>query len=231
MSKPATITIDGFAASGKSTVAARLAQALEYLYFDTGVMYRAVTWAVLHNNLDPDDEEAVSQLAEDLTIEVESQGPDDGRLYTVLADGQDVTWLIRQPEVDANVSRVSSYPRVRAALTAQQRRIAGKGPIVMAGRDIGTVVLPNADLKIFLQASAQERARRRYKEALAKNQSASFDQILTAIIERDRKDSNNPVSPTVPAKDAIIVNTDGLTIDQVVLQLKELVQKYNNGVK
>lgn len=231
MSKPSTITIDGFAASGKSTVAARLAEALEYLYFDTGVMYRAVTWAALHNNLNPDDEEAVSQLAENLAIEVEPPGPDDGRLYTVLADRQDVTWLIRQPEVDASVSRVSSYPRVRAALTAQQRRIADKGPIVMAGRDIGTVVLPNADLKIFLQASAQERARRRYKEALAKNESASFDQILTAIIERDRKDSNNPVSPTIPAKDAIIVNTDGLTIDQVVLQLKELAQKYNNGVK
>lgn len=231
MSKPSTIAIDGFAASGKSTVAARLAELLDYLYFDTGVMYRAVTWAVLDNKIDPQSEEKVSHLAEHLNIEVEPGGPDDGRQNTVLANGRDVTWEIRRPEVDACVSLVASYPRVRTALTHQQRRIAAAGSIVMVGRDVGTVVLPNADLKIFMRASARERARRRYKEAVAKNKSANFDEILNAMIARDERDKANPVSPTVPAKDAIIINTDGLSIEEVVSQLKELVLSYNNGAE
>jgi cytidylate kinase len=146
---PSTITIDGFAASGKSTVAAKLAQAIGYLYFDTGVMYRAVTWAVLNRGLNPTDEPEASRLAESITIEVLAGGLDDGRQYTVLADGQDITWAIRRPEVDADVSVVSAFPRVRTALTHQQRRIAAPGAVVMVGRDIGTVVLPDADLKFF----------------------------------------------------------------------------------
>lgn len=229
MSKLSTIAIDGFAASGKSTVAAILAQSLGYLYFDTGVMYRAVTWAVLDRKLDPENSNQVSELAEKLKIEVKSGGLDDGRQYTVLADGRDVTWLIRQPQVDAHVSLISSYPRVRAALTAQQRLIAASGSIIMVGRDIGTVVLPDADLKIFMHASVEERARRRYNEAIAQNKPVNFDEILKAMIERDKQDKANPVSPTVPAKDAVIVNTDGLTLEQVVARLKQLVLDYNNG--
>ena len=158
MPKPSTIAIDGTAASGKSTVGELLAQSLHYLYFDTGVMYRAVTWATLDRAIDIENIEAVSRLAETLIIEVEADGPDDGRQYTVLADGQDVTWDIRSPEVEAAIGRVSAYPRVRAALIAQQRRIAEAGSIVMVGRDIGTVVLPEADFKIFMRASAEERA-------------------------------------------------------------------------
>lgn len=223
LSKLSTIAIDGFAASGKSTVAALLAQALGYFYFDTGVMYRAVTWAVLDRKIDPENSDLVSALAETLKVEVKPDGPDDGRQYTVLADGRDVTWLIRLPEVDASVSLVSSYPRVRAALTAEQRHLAASGSIVMVGRDIGTVVLPDADLKIFLQASAEERARRRYNEAIAHNTPANFEEILKAMIARDAQDRANPVSPTVPAKDAIIVDTDGLTVEQVVGRLKQLV--------
>ncbi len=224
MSKPSTIAIDGFAASGKSTVAALLAEQLGYLYFDTGVMYRAVTWAALDRGVDPADVAGVSQLAEQISITVTADGPADGRQATVRVDGVDVTWAIRQPQVDAVVSRVSSYPRVRAALTHQQRRIAAAGSMVMAGRDIGTVVLPAADLKIFLLASPEERARRRYRQSLEQNRPADYDQILAAIIQRDALDRDNPVSPTHPAADAIIVDTDQLTIAEVVERLKNLVE-------
>ncbi|HXV43879.1 MAG TPA: (d)CMP kinase [Anaerolineae bacterium] len=223
MTQPSTIAIDGNAASGKSTLGAMLAQRLGYLYFDTGVMYRAVTWAVLDQHVDPEDIDQVSTLAEKLVIEVKPNGPDDGRLYTVLADGQDISWQIRSPEVETYVSLVSSYPRVRAALTAQQRRIAAAGSIVMVGRDIGTVVLPEADLKIFMRASAEERARRRYNEAVAQGKPAQLNEILAAILERDKQDREKPISPMVPAPDAIIIDTDNLSIDDVLAQLERLI--------
>ncbi len=223
MTQPSIITIDGTAASGKSTVGALLAESLDYLYFDTGVMYRAVTWAVLTRGIDANDIEGASEVAESLVIDVKSDGPDDGRPYTVLADGEDITWAIRSPNVEQYVSLVSSYPRVRAALTEQQRRIAAGGRVVMVGRDIGTVVLPEADLKIFLRASAEERARRRYQDSKAQGQNVSYEDILTAIRERDKQDIEKPISPLVPAEDAIIVDTDGFNIDEVVDRLEQLV--------
>lgn len=223
MSKPSTIAIDGSAASGKSTVGARLAQRLGYLYFDTGVMYRAVTWAVLSRKINPENVETVSELAEKLLIEVKPNGPQDGRLYTVLADGQDITWQIRSPEVEAYVSLVSSYPRVRAALIAQQRRIAASGSIVMVGRDIGTVVLPEADLKVFMHASAEERARRRYHEILTQGKQADFEEILKAMRERDKQDREKPISPMVPASDAVIIETDNLSLESVLTRLEQLI--------
>ena len=223
MTQPSTITIDGTAASGKSTVGALLAEALGYLYFDTGVMYRAVTWAVLDRSIDANDIEGTSEIAEVLAIDVKPDGPDDGRQYTVLADGMDITWAIRNPNVEQYVSLVSSYPRVRTALTEQQRRIAAGGHVVMVGRDIGTVVLPDADLKIFLRASAEERARRRYQDSEAQGQNASYEEILAAIKERDKQDIEKPISPLVPADDAVIVDTDGFSIEEVVGQLKQLV--------
>jgi cytidylate kinase len=223
LTQPSTIAIDGSAASGKSTVGALLAQRLGYLYFDTGVMYRAVTWATLDRNIEPENVEAVSDLAEKLLIEVNPNGPDDGRLYTVLADGRDITWQIRSPEVEAFVSLVSSYPRVRAALTARQRRIAAHGSIVMVGRDIGTVVLPGADLKVFMRASAEERARRRYNETLAQGKAANLEEILTAIRERDKQDREKPISPMIPASDAVIIETNDLSIEEVLAQVEQLI--------
>lgn len=223
MSRPSTIAIDGLAGSGKSTIGALLAQALDYLYFDTGVMYRAVTWAVLSRGIDPADGPAVSALAESLRIDVMAEGPADGRQSTVLADGQDVTWAIREPAVDAHVSRVSSYAGVRTVLTEQQRRIAGQGTVVMVGRDIGTVVLPEADLKIFLTASTAERARRRYDQIVARGEPADLEAIHQAIIERDNQDEHNPVSPTRPAPDAVILDTTGLSIARVLARLQNLV--------
>ena len=156
---PTIIAIDGPAASGKSTIAAALAHKLSYLYFDTGVMYRTATWAALDRGLAISDEAAVTKLTESLQIDVKPPSVNDGRQYDVLCDGVDVTWAIRSPEVDAHVSPVSAYPGVRSALTAQQRRIGLRGNVVMVGRDIGTVVLPEAPLKIYLDASAEERAR------------------------------------------------------------------------
>jgi cytidylate kinase len=191
-------------------------------------MYRAVTWAALDRAIDPGAIDPVSDLAEKLLIEVKPDGPEDGRQYTVLADGRDITWQIRSPEVEAHVSRVSSYPRVRAALTAQQRRVATAGSIVMVGRDIGTVVLPGADLKIFLRASAEERARRRCQDRLAQGKPANYEEILAAIVERDKQDLEKPISPMVPAPDAVIIDTDGLSIEDVLAQLEQLVKQRGN---
>src|SRR5512143_1423520 len=188
--KPTLIAIDGPAASGKSTIAAVLAQKLGYLYFDTGVMYRAATWAALDRGVAISDESAVTRLTESLQIDVKAPTAGDGRQYDVICDGVDVTWAIRSPEVDANVSPVSAYPGVRSALTAQQRRIGLRGNVVMVGRDIGTVVLPEAPLKIYLDASAEERARRRYREVQARGaQSQTYASILDNVKRRDTIDS------------------------------------------
>jgi cytidylate kinase len=196
---------------------------LDYLFFDTGVMYRAVTWAALERQIDIDHVEEISKLAETLTIEVKPGHLEGVPQSMVLIDGQDITPYLRSPAVEAHVSRVSSYPRVRAALTIQQRRIATAGSVVMVGRDIGTVVLPDADLKIFMQASPEERAHRRYHEAVTQNRPANFDEILAAIQQRDQQDRDKPISPMIPAADAIVINTDKLTIAEVLAKLKHLV--------
>jgi len=196
-----------------------------YTYFDTGVMYRAVTWVALERGLDIADEKAITALAEKVKIDVTRPTVEDGRQYTVYVDGTDVTWQIRRPEVDANVSPVSAYPRVRAALTAQQRRIGQRGRIVMVGRDIGTVVLPDADLKIYLDASVGERARRRYLEVLERGQPGDHEEILKAMRRRDKIDSQRETAPLQPAEDAIIVDTEGLSIEQVLAKVKDLVDK------
>ena len=161
---PNIIAIDGPAASGKSTLGRRLADSLGYLFFDTGVMYRAVTWSAIQRGLEISDEAAVTSLAETVQIDVRPPSKEDGRACDVLLDGVDITWETRRPEVEANVSPVSAYSGVRQALAAKQRRIGLRGQVVMVGRDIGTVVLPEADLKIYLDASAEQRALRRYLE-------------------------------------------------------------------
>jgi cytidylate kinase len=224
MDEPRMIAIDGPAASGKSTVAEILAKELNYTFFDTGVMYRAVTLAALQRINDLDNESDVVKLAETIEIDVRKPSLEDGRKYDVWVDGQDVTWEIRQPEVEANVSKVSAYPGVRNAMTAQQRRIGQKGMMVMVGRDIGTVVLPDADLKIYLDASAEERAKRRCEELKARGDSADYDEILNAMIKRDQIDSTRAVAPLKPAKDAIMIQSDHMSIEEVVRAIKKLVK-------
>lgn len=224
MSIPNIIAIDGPAASGKSTIAEKLAAELGYLYFDSGVMYRAVTLAAMRQDITLHDEQAVSDLAHRVQIDVNPPSVSDGRLYDVLLDSEDVTWAIRQPEVDRNVSQVSAYPQVRAAMTDQQRRIGQRGAVVMVGRDIGTVVFPEAQLKIFLDASVEERARRRFEEVSSRGQQANYEEILDAMKRRDKMDSSRAVAPLRPAADAIIVNTDGLDICNVLKQVKGLIK-------
>jgi len=220
---PLTIAIDGPAASGKSTIGALLAKRLDYLYFDTGVMYRAVTWAALDRGIDIGDEAAVTRLAEEVRIDVLAPTVSDGRQYTVLCDGRDVTWPIRSPQVDRAVSPVSVYPGVRAAMTAQQRRIGLAGRVVMVGRDIGTVVLPEADLKVYLDASVEERARRRLLEITARGESADFQAVLSGLTRRDQIDSGRATAPLRPAEDAILVDSTRLDIAGVMLVVVKLV--------
>jgi len=220
---PSIIAIDGPAASGKSTLGKRLADLLGYLYFDTGVMYRAVTWLALTNRADIKDEVEITRLAEESQIDVRPPSRTDGRDYDVWVGEQDVTWEIRRPEVEANVSAVSAYPGVRKALSFQQRRIGLRGRVVMVGRDIGTVVLPEADLKIYLDASVEKRAKRRYLEVTARGEILSYDDILEAMMMRDQIDSTREVSPLRPAEDAVILNSDQLSIEQVIDRVNELI--------
>lgn len=225
MPLPSIIAIDGPAASGKSTLARLLAEELGYLYFDTGVMYRAVTWIALQRNLVIEDEAAITSLAQSIPIDVRPPSEQDGRAYDVWVEGQDITWQIRRPEVDANVSPVSAYAGVRRALSAQQRRIGQRGRVVMVGRDIGTVVLPEAGLKIYLDASAEERARRRYKELIGRGEKAAYEQILAGVRRRDHIDSTREVAPLSIAEDAMILNSDGLSIVQVLELAREMVNQ------
>lgn len=218
------IAIDGPAASGKSTVAQIIAEKLDYLYFDTGVMYRAVTLAALMRDVSIDDEPSVTKLTEQIAIDVIPPTKEDGRAYTVLLDGADVTWEIRSPEVNDFVSVVSTYAGVREAMTKRQREIGLRRRVVMVGRDIGTVVLHEADLKLFLDATVEERAKRRYEECLARGESVPYEEILTSLQSRDTLDSTRKLAPLVAADDAEKIDTTFMSIDEVVKMVFELLE-------
>jgi cytidylate kinase len=222
MSTPNIIAIDGPAASGKSTLGRRLADSLGYLFFDTGVMYRAVTWGALQRGLEINDEAAVTHLAETAQIDVRPPTREDGRACDVLLDGVDITWETRRSDVEANVSPVSAYRGVRQALASQQRRIGLRGRVIMVGRDIGTVVLPEADVKIYLDASGEERARRRYREILQRGGQADYDQVLCGVRKRDEIDSTRAFSPLRAAEDAVILDSDKLDADEVFAKVEAL---------
>lgn len=215
MAIPKIIAIDGPAASGKSTLAEKLAIHYGYLFFDTGIMYRAVTWAALQKLKGVTCEELVTQIAQTIAIDIKPASIDDGRKVDVFMDGEDITWKIRTPEVDENVSFVSAFPGVRKAMTEQQRKIALRGSVVIVGRDIGTVVCPEADIKIYLDASTEERARRRYVELDSNDSTVSYENILNSMIKRDKIDSTRAVAPLKIAEDAIVVSTDGLNLESV----------------
>ncbi|MCA9955205.1 MAG: (d)CMP kinase [Ardenticatenaceae bacterium] len=224
------IAIDGPAASGKSTVGRLLAEKLHFLYLDTGCMYRAVTWAALQHKIDLGDETAVTHLARDIQIEIfPENGEADGRHYTVHVDGQDITWALRTPAVDANVSQVSSYLGVRQEMVKRQRAFGERGAVVMVGRDIGTVVMPDAPLKLYITASAEERARRRTRDRSDQGHTADYDRILADVLRRDDIDSNREHSPLRPAADAILIDSTEQPPTMIVNAILDMIQEPVNG--
>ncbi len=227
--KAPIITIDGPAASGKTTIGELLAHHLGYIFLDTGAMYRAITWVAIARAVPVRDEAAITRLAEQVIIDIVAAEVDDGRLYTVLADGRDITWQIRRPEVDSQVSPVSAYPGVRRALTEQQQRIIRRGRIVAVGRDIGTVVAPDADLKIYLDASAEQRAWRRTRERLARGEQAEYEEVLAQMIRRDQIDSSRSTAPLRPAEDAVIVDSTSLSIEEVFERVVETICEWQQA--
>lgn len=222
---PNTIAIDGPAASGKSTIGNLIANKLGYISLDTGIMYRAVAYKAVQEGVDVFDDQAVSDLAEKILIDIRPSYQDDGRQFDVIIDGIDRSWDIRTPEVNQVVSEVSVYPRVRKAMTELQRDIAKNGKIVMIGRDIGTVVLPQADMKIYLEASVEVRAQRRYIEELSRGKKVCLDEIADSLRHRDEIDSGRAVAPLRPADDAIVVNSDDMTVYEVVEFILGLIAK------
>ena len=220
MSRSSTIAIDGPVAAGKSAVGTLLAARLGYRFIDTGVMYRAVTWAALKDGLDPEDEANVTALAEQTEIEV-SAG-DAAGASRIIVNGQDVTGVLRTKEIEQGVSLISRFTGVRAAMVAQQRALADRGMLIMAGRDIGTVVLPDADIKIFLTASPEERARRRHQEMREAGQDIELEQVLAELLQRDKLDMERANSPLRPADGAYVLNTESIGIDQVVERIMAL---------
>lgn len=219
--KHLTIAIDGPAGAGKSTVAKTVASLLDYVYIDTGAMYRAIAWTARSKTIDASDEAALTAVA--CTIQIELKKGKDGLM--VFANGQNVTQIIRSPEVTAFVANVAKVPGVRKALLGLQRKMAMSGGVVMDGRDIGTVVLPDADVKIFLTATVEERASRRYRELLAKGYSVDLATLKQEIADRDRLDSERDCAPLIQAADAILVDTSDLTIEQVVQDILVICRK------
>lgn len=214
------IAIDGPASSGKSTIAKILAEELKLVYVDTGAMYRALTYASIRNKIDLNNEEALTQLLQNLKITFKRTH--DGQL--VFVNGSDVTKEIREHDVTNQVSLVSSFPKVRKELVKRQQNIAKLSGIVMDGRDIGTVVLPDADIKIFLVADVEERAERRYLENREKGITSDFEQLKKEIIQRDEFDTNRKESPLIQAQDAVRLDTTSLTILEVVEKCKEIIK-------
>ena len=223
---PRAIAIDGPAGAGKSTVAEALARRLGYLYFDTGVLYRAVTLAALRRDIPLGDESALAALVEAIHIDVEVPRIHDGRTLTVLLDGEDVTWAIRAPEVERNVSAVSAHAAVRAALLQRQREVAARGGVIMAGRDIGTVVLPNADLKLYLQASPAVRARRRQGDEEQRGLHRDYDQVLADILRRDDIDTHRAISPLRVADDARVIDNEANDIALVLAAIERVLAEW-----
>ena len=221
MSEIIAITIDGEVASGKTSVGRIVAKHLRYRFLDTGLMYRALTWAAVNNNIDPNDADTLVRLAAENIVEVKFDHNGEGVVY--LGDWNSTPYL-HDSKVEMHVSSVSRVPAVRGEMVTQQRILARDDSIIMVGRDIGTVVLPNAKHKIFLTASPEIRALRRYEEQDA-NRAPSYDDILRALKARDLQDKSRVVGPVVPAEDAHIIQTDDLSLGQVVNWILKIVEE------
>lgn len=218
--KKIVVAIDGPAGAGKSTIAKLVAEKLGYAYIDTGAMYRSVAWKFLQTGK-AFDEDFISGLSKTMLIDFKPEA----KINRVFVDGTEVTDAIRTPEVTAIVSRVAAIGAVREAMVDQQRRMGEAGGVLMDGRDIGTVVFPNAQLKIFLTASVEERARRRYAEMVAKGQQVDLQQLQADIAERDKQDSERAISPLRQAEDALLLDTSDMGISEVTDRILQLVQE------
>lgn len=221
MSKEIIVAIDGPSGAGKSTLSKKIAQTLGYANIDTGAMYRCIALAASRRGVDLSDNGAMANLSRSIDISfvpsVEGE--------SVLLDGEDVTYAIRTPETSLLTPKVAALPEVRASLVALQREMGRAGGVVLEGRDIGSVVFPGAEVKIYLVATAEERGRRRYEELLAKGESVDLAQTIADVEHRDRIDSTRSHSPLIKAPDAIEIDTTGLTIDQVHDQIIQVIQK------
>jgi cytidylate kinase len=227
--RPPTIALDGPAAAGKTTVGRRLAETLGYLFFDTGVLYRALALQALAEGVSPEDGVALAALAERREVAVEARpGLDPG--YVVLLAGHDVTAALRSPEVDRTVSPVSRHPEVRSALLETQRSIAASGEAVVVGRDIGTAVLPDADLKLYLDASTEARARRRADELARRGLDVDYEAVLADLLARDAQDAGRASGPLAVAPDAVVVDTDNCGLDEVVAHLAALAARWPDAL-
>ena len=229
-----TIAIDGPAGSGKSSVAQRVAQILGYLYLDSGAMYRALALKALQDNgLALSSEKQLAELAADTRIELKPTPPQlvsEGVKNQVILDGTDVTQAIRTPEVAQAASQVAVVAKVREVLVEQQQRAGAGGGVVMEGRDIGTVVFPNAELKIFLEAAPETRAERRWKEHEEKGEHLSLEQVLAEVRERDKRDRQRKVSPLVRAKDAVLVDNTAMDIEETARLIVMLVHERESQI-
>jgi cytidylate kinase len=218
---PRTVAIDGPAGSGKSVIGLWLARQLGYAYLDTGALYRAITFLALREGIPVDDAVALARLAEDFDVQVVPPHPaDESRGYTLEIDGVPVTEQLFTPAVNDKVSPVAAHPEVRAVMLPLQRRIAANGRVVIVGRDIGTVVMPDADLKLYLDASVEERARRRWQEEQEGGRLRSFDEVLADVRQRDRIDSSRATAPLRAAPDAVVLNTEGLELDETKARVR-----------
>ena len=218
MNKRVVVAIDGPAAAGKSTISKLVAKKLGFTYIDTGAMYRAFTSYVLDKGVDPENEKECCKLIPEVDIELFPDGK-------VMCSGKDVTRVIREPLVSGNVSYIASYKDIRLALVELQRKLANKVSVVMDGRDIGTYVLPNADVKIFMVASVEERAKRRFKENQEKGIACTFEDIVADVEKRDRIDSSRAFAPLKPAEDSIRLDTSTLTIEEVTNEVLRIIKE------
>ncbi|MBO5913640.1 MAG: (d)CMP kinase [Clostridia bacterium] len=219
MNKTVAVAIDGPAGAGKSTIARRLAKSLNYIYVDTGALYRTVALSVMQSKVDSDDVSAVVFHLNRISVDITYKGDE----QRVLLDGNDVSDLIRTPEVSMMASKTSAIPEVRAFLLGLQRKLAEEHNVVMDGRDIATVVLPDAKVKIFLTASPEVRAKRRYDELIQKGEKVEFSDVLADLIQRDEQDMNRPVAPLKPSEQSVIVDTSELDLEQAVAAMKSVV--------
>lgn len=223
---PSTIAVDGPAGSGKSSVSFAVAQRMNYLFVDTGAFYRAVTFLALEESLNLHNAAQLVDLCEKTHFDLMPDLKDDGRQSTFLANNRDITQQLNTPQVDIAVSIVAATPEVRASVLEAQRKLAAKGCVIMAGRDIGTVVIPNADLKIYIDASLEKRAERRYKQRIDNGEEADYEAILANLRERDRIDSSRDVAPLLQAKDAIRLDTSNFTFEEAIEATHQLIANW-----